>query len=377
MLIINAILHVGNGQVLESASVEIEGGKIVSVTAGSEFSHSGEDVFDVRGAHLFPGFVDAVNAYGVTGPGWRDDDASELSDPLHPELLISDSFDHEGLLFQRLYEYGTTCVGLAPGIKSILGGKASVYRTFGRHPLKMDILKDAYMMGSVTEEVRKHFGKKTRRPMTKMGIYALLADLNAKTDSYKKKEEKDFDMKLEAYSGVLDGSIRLIVNSNTKLDHERVKILFEGRDVDLVFSGSYDLIEGDDQPVFLGDRTMAMNPHAVSIDYKLVGRELERGRLVAISNSGDVLASGKESLLWNAGFAYHGGIPSEKVLEMITRIPAEIIGVSDFVGTIEVGKYADMSIWTENPIESFKAKPIKVFIQGEDVLGNEEALKCW
>ncbi len=377
MIIINSTAHIGNGKVLGSAYIKIKDGKIVSIGTGNPERNSEENIFDAQHKHVLPGFIDSVNAYGVTGPGWGDDDSSELSAPLHPELMISDSFDHEGLLFQRLYEYGTTCVGLAPGTKNILGGKASVYSTFGRHPLKMCLLKDSYMVASVTEEVRRHFGKNTKKPMTKMGIYAMLADLNAKTDSYCEKLEKELDMRLEANNDILNGKIRLIVNSNNMLDHERVKMLFEGRNINLAFCGSYEFIEGDNHPVLLGDRTMAINPKSVEIDYEMVERELNRGRLIGISNSGDVLASGKESLLWNGLFAYQGGISSERVIEMMTRIPAEIIGVSDKVGTLEVGKYADFSIWTENPIENFRARPVKVFVRGKNVLDNKEALKCW
>jgi imidazolonepropionase-like amidohydrolase len=82
-------------------------------------------------------------------------------------------------------------------------------------------------------------------------------------------------------------------------------------------------------------------------------------------------------LLWNAILAHKYGLDSEEVLKMITSIPAKILKVDDKIGTLEEGKEADLSIWTDNPIKRYDAKIEKVYLNGEDILKARRDKSCW
>lgn len=89
------------------------------------------------------------------------------------------------------------------------------------------------------------------------------------------------------------------------------------------------------------------------------------------------MSSGKESLLWNAILCHKNGIDSEQVLKMTTSIPAKILGIDDKVGSIEVGKDADIVIWSNNPIETYAAKVEATFINGKNILNARRVDSCW
>ena len=89
------------------------------------------------------------------------------------------------------------------------------------------------------------------------------------------------------------------------------------------------------------------------------------------------MSSGKETLLWNAIMFYKNGLASEKVLKMITYNPAKILGVDDKVGSIEVGKDADIVVWSNNPIETYNSRAEAVFINGENIIDVWRKGTCW
>lgn len=376
ILITGGIVHIGNGSILDHADILISDGKIIEV--GVDIcKDKATEVVDAKGMHILPGFIDPMNVWGVLGPSFTDKDSEEHSDPVVPHMDTYYAFDYEGLLFQKVYEYGVTTVGVIPSTKNVFGGSISVFKTYGDTPSSMLVKKKAAILSSVTKDVRQLFGRRNLLPMTKMGIFALIKKLIKDTESYMKKEDAPFDMKLSVFSEVLNGDLQLFVNCNTLLEQEQVKALFGPYPIKITFTGTYDLIEGSKEPVILGDKTMAMNPYSVTMDYDMVNRELALNRVIAVGNTGDVQASGKESLLWNGLLAYSNGISSENVIEMMTMNPAKILGIDAQLGSIEEGKDADIVLWTHHPIESFEARVEKVFINGENVLNMRRELQCW
>ena len=86
---------------------------------------------------------------------------------------------------------------------------------------------------------------------------------------------------------------------------------------------------------------------------------------------------GRETLMWEAGELGAYVEDSEKLIAMMTSVPARMMGIDDITGSIEAGKRADIAIWSDNPVESFRARVLRTMIVGETVYREGDAKKCY
>ncbi len=382
ILIKSGNVYDGNGNILENTDILIEGKYIKEI---GKSLNVGEDVkiYEAKNKIVFPGFIDSLNVWGAKGPGWGDDDLSEHSDPVTPDMNVVYSFDQDSMMFQRVFEYGVTSAGITPSTSNVLGGYAAVYKTYGKHPYEMLVKEKVGMVASITSKTKKVYGSKNKTPMTKMGAVALLREAIVKAIDYKNKEKKEFHSKSQAMQMVIDREVPIFINCNTKSEMEAIELALKDLPVDIVFTGAFGVNEktGDISnksfSIILGDLSQAMSISNADIDFNGIKKLIEKGVDIAISSSGDDIASGKESLLWNAILYYKYGLRDTEVLKMITSIPAKILGVADKIGSIEVGKEADIVIWTDNPIRTYRAKVEATFINGENILNSRRDNTCW
>lgn len=380
ILIKNGNVHDGRGG-LTVCDVLLDGGIIANVA--KDLIVPGTQVIDATGLEVFPGFVDALNVWGVLGPGWSGDDKSEESDPVTPEMNVVYAFDQDGMNFQRVYTYGVTCAGIAPAPHNVLSGQAGVFKTYGRSPCAMLVRERAAMIASVTRGVKKTYEKRFVAPMTRMGIFSLLIGQLEKAKRYD--PDKDgYDAKCEAMREVLCARQPLFVNCATSAEIDAVfAALAPYPDVRLVLTGAYGLDPAkwgcarDGVMAVMGDHTEAINPSTNLTQFEGIIPLMEAGAKIAIGCCGDGMTSGRESLLWNAILFHRRGLSAEKAIESITSVPAEILGVADRVGAIAPGMDADVTIWSAHPIETYRARILNAFISGEDVLKKEAYPSCW
>lgn len=375
------IINDGNGNIFKNKDILIENGIIKRIDENID-DIKAMDIIDCKDYHILPGFIDSLNIWGCEGPGWRDTDTSELSDPLTPELNIIYSFDPDNMHFQRVFEYGVTSVGLSPSTGNILGGQSSVVKTFGNHVYKMLVKEKINIIGSVSNKT-KEYGKRNIKPMTKMGSFSLLEENLYKTKDYSVNKE-NYNEKYESLLNIINGEKPLFLNCNTTGEMDSVeRLLNKFPDINLVFTGGYGInkntgsIFNRNWKLILGDLTNGMNPYNSELDFEAIEYHLNNGIDIAISSGGDYTASGKESLLWNGILYYKNGIDSNTVIKMLTSIPARILNVDNKIGSIEEGKDADIVIWTDNPIESFKSKIVSTIVNGEDILNVRRGNTCW
>lgn len=382
ILIKKGILHDGNGSVLDGVDILIENTRIKDIGYDLKASDLTE-VVDAKDKVILPGFIDSLNVWGCMGPGWSDNDLNEHSNPVTPAMDVVYSFDQDSMMFQRVFEYGVTSAGITPSTKNVIGGNAAVFKTYGDHPYKMLVKEKAAMISSITAETKKLYGLKNLTPMTKMGAFSLLTEALRKALEYKGKKEKDYNGDYEALLKVLDKEMPLFINCSTKADMDAIEMALKDFDIDVVFTGAFGIhkdvtkILGRRAGIVLGDLTCAMSYKNSMVDFSAIKKLLEEDMDIAISSCGDNAASGKESLLWNAILYYKNGLSSEDVLKMITSIPAKILGVDNRIGSVEIGKDADLSIWSANPIETYAARAEAVYINGENILNSRRVASCW
>lgn len=382
ILIKNGNVYDGKGNVFEDTDILIDGKIIKEIGKSIEVSE-GTSVYDAKDKIVFPGFIDSLNVWGAKGPGWGDDDLNEHSDPVTPDLDVVYSFDQDSMMFQRVFEYGVTSAGITPSTSNVIGGSAAVFKTFGKHPYEMLVKEKAGMVSSLTSKSKKVYGSKNKAPMTKMGAIALLKQAILKAIEYKERDKKEYNSKSQALQMLIDKDIPLFINCNTKAEMDAIEIALKDLPVDIVFTGAFGVNENTGDilqkkfSVILGDLTQAMSSANQNVDFDAIQKLMEKDIDVAISSSGDDTASGKESLLWNAILCHKYGLEDSEVLRMITSIPAKILGVEDKIGSIERGKEADITIWTNNPIRTYSAQIEATFINGENILHSRRDKTCW
>lgn len=198
-----------------------------------------------------------------------------------------------------------------------------------------------------------------------------------------KENPKEYDTKSDALQLVINKKVPLMVNCNTKSEMDAIELALKDLPVDIVFTGAFGIDENtgdilDDKfSAILGDLTGHMSYVNTQVNFEAIKKLMERGIDIAISSCGDNVASGKESLLWNAILCYKNGLDAEDVLRMITSIPAKILRIDNKVGSIGIGKDADIVIWSDNPIKTYAAKVEAVFINGENILHSRRYNTCW
>ena len=365
-------IHDGIGNILEDTDILIEGKTIKQIGNSIEVPE-GTEVYDAKGKVVLPGFVNSLNIWGCKGPGWEDDDLKEHSDPITPHMNVVYSFDQDSMMFQRVFEYGVTSAGITPSTSNVLGGYAAVFKTYGKHPYEMLVKEKVAMISSITAETKKIYGKRNTCPMTKMGAISLLKGEITKAIEYGKKNKKEYNSKSEALLKVINKEIPLFINCNTKSEMDAIELALKDLPVNVVLTGAFGVNERtgsilkDNISIILGDLSNAMSYVNKDVDFESINKLLENGVDIAISSGGDNMASGKESLLWNAILCHKYGLKDEDVLKMITSIPAKILGVHDRIGSIEVGKDADIVLFKGLPALDTHAEVQYTIIDGKTV----------
>lgn len=370
LLLKNGTIHDGKGRAFQG-DILIQDGKIADI--GQGLAAQGAEVFDACGKVVLPGFVESLNVWACVPK--VDQDLNEHSDPVTPHLDVVYSFDPEGMSSQRVFEYGITSAGVTPSTKNVVGGQAAVFKAYGIHVNNMLVREQVAMIASVSAAPKKLYGGRNQAPMTRMGAIALLKQALAQA-AKPQKEEADYDAKREALQKVLDRKMPLFVNCNTKAEMTSVELALKEYDLDIVFTGAFGVDEKNQRSIIVGDLTQAISGDNQEVDFAAMARLKEAGVEVAISGCGDVAASGKESLLWNAILWHKQGFDAAEVLKMITSVPARLLGVDDRIGSIETGKDADLVVWSANPIETYRAVVEAAFIDGVNVLKRGRDVAC-
>ncbi|WP_425803653.1 amidohydrolase [Desulfitobacterium sp. Sab5] len=382
------------------ASLLIENGRIKTM-AGQEFIGSiwiekgkikalGENLIvpaevqriEAKGKWVLPGFIDAHTHVGIGEEIYQTegDDLNEMTDPITPELRAIDGINPEDEGFKDARLGGVTTVFSTPGSGNVIGGTGVVLKTAGKIVDKMILRDPAGLKVAFGENPKGVYGEQKKMPMTRMATAGLLrqALVDAQTYLEKCKEgKKDSDKKPERDLGmenivrVLNREIPLRAHAHRADDIMTAIRIAREFNVDLVIEHcteghkiAEELAEYG-YPVNVGPSLV--NRAKVELKdktFKTPGILARAGVKVAIITDHSVTPI--ERLPLCAALAVKEGMDPEDALKAITINPAEILGVADRVGSLEVGKDADIVIWSDHPFV-MEAQPEVVLINGQIV----------
>jgi len=371
--------------VIDEGTILIEDGKIKSVGKSVKVP-KGAEVIDAKGKVVMPGLVEAHCHIGIWEEkiGWAGSDGNEATDPATPHMRALDGIkanaDEGGLL--AALETGVTTAQILPGSANVIGGTGVVIKTAPKVVTdEMVIRGPSGMKVAFGENPRRVYGVEQKKtPSTRMGVAGVLREWLQKAKSYMEKKElfkdepeklPEVDMRLEALELVLRREIPLRAHAHRADDVATAVRIAEEFGVEMSWEHA---TEGHRIAEWIAEKGVpAVWGPSLNARPKWEMRELSFDTPKALYEAGakfaiqtDAVGSSIAFLPLCAGMAVKHGLPYDEALKAITITPAEILGVDDWVGSIEKGKDADFRILDGDPLE-LRTKVEMVIIDGEIV----------
>jgi len=378
ILIKNAYIKPMVGEDIENGSILIDaGGKIAAVASGVE-APEGAKIIDAGGRLVTPGCVEAHCHIGLHNEavGWEGRDYNETADPITPQMRAIDSINPQDEAFGNAIRGGVTTACTGPGSANVVGGSFAVIKLVGNRIDNMIVKHPAAMKCAFGENPKRVYGQGGKKsPVTRMATAALLRELLFKSKRYLADKEagKDvFDMKLEAMIPVMKGEIPLKAHA-----HRADDILTSIR-IAKEFGVKLTLDHCTDGSVIADE--LAKEGYPAFVGPSLGGKSKVELINKAFSTPGDLARAGVDiSIITDApviplhhlpmcaGLAANAGLGYEEAWRAITINPARALDISDRVGSLEVGKDADIVIWSADPIKTVGAEALITIVDGNIV----------
>ncbi|MAJ38607.1 MAG: amidohydrolase [Pseudoalteromonadaceae bacterium] len=362
LAIINATLHTATEQgVLENASIVMDNGKITAINPQQV---QADKVIDANGQIVTPGFIASINQLGLVEvsavAGSRD--AGEEKAGI--DFDVSLAYNAHSSLIPYARKGGVTRDVITPhGGDSIFSGLASVVDLSG--DLQGDIQKQAALVVYLGER------SKGSRAFT---LQTLINKLEEHQTKAAKKPKKDDDStpstEDKVMVKVLSGDMPLVVGVSRAADIIELLKVKEQFGINLVLNGAQDAVVVKEQiakaqvPVIMS----AMDSLPSSFDSLHASLDnaaaLEKAGVKVILTVGGDASHNIYQLRFDAGNAVSYGMSQQGALNAVTSNVADVFGIN--AGSLEVGKAADVVMWSNDPFE-LSSHVSKMIINGEEV----------
>ena len=365
----------------EKKDILIEQGKIVKI--GVELKVPEEcEIVDAEGLQVYPGFIDAHSHLGTMGSsiGFEGDDVNEMTDILTPQLRGIDCIEPMDIVFEEAREGGVTTVCTGPGSANVVGGTFAAIKTVGKRVDDMVINDRVAMKCAFGENPKRCY--KDKNNFSRMSTAAKLREILFKTQEYDEKikaagddpgKRPAFDFKLESMLPVIRREIPLKAHAHRADDiftALRIAKEFDLRiTLEHVTEGSLIAEELAKENVMLAvgpSLTHRTKFELKNLSFRTPGDLANAGCHVSIITDAPVIP--QQYLRLCAGLAVKAGMKEFDALKAITIHPAEHIGVADRVGSLEVGKDADIVLMDGSLFES-QSNVLATYIDGKKVFG--------
>ena len=365
--------------------VLIEDGKIAKV--GKNIKSKNAEVIDATGKYVLPGFIDAHSHVALFEEGIGSaQDGNEVGDPITADVRAIDAFNPYDIAIKRALDGGFTTVMILPGSANVIGGQGAIVK-FKSNIVDYCIVKSPAGLKMATgENPKRVYGSMNKLPSTRLGIAAIMRSYFMKVQDYMEKKRRaiekdgaflDRDPKLEIGELVLNGEIPARIHAHRAQDIDTaIRVAKEFKFKLVIEHGTeaykvVDYLVENNVPVVVGPFGFRTKIELKDQTYDNIRILNEKGVLTAIMVDHPV--NPLEYANMQAAIAMKYGAKKEDLLKMLTINPAKILGIDNMVGSIEVGKDADIAIWDNDPFLP-QARVEKVFIEGNEVKwwgGNE------
>lgn len=376
--ITNAHIFTVSHGIISNGTLVVRDGKIIDIQPDGVVPKD-VPVMDVGGRVVLPGWITA-RAFPTSHLGdikWQVQNDEDTS-PIVPEMSARFGIDPWYPSFPVIRQIGITSQNITPGYLNLIGGSGVVIKTEGMDVDKMVRKDPSCLVFSLTQRTVRYWGKDSQIPIKLETAVEMIRDtVDAAKKYLEQRESEEYNQQYEALLPLLEGSIPVIIHANTVDEIQAAVKLAEDYKLRLIISGgveSYKLASDLAQAgigVILGDT--GVNPEAVRGGGRgysdeapaILSRAGVKVSFFGGSGSRRVMTIGRlggEPAL-NATWAFRNGASEEEAIKMVTLNAAEMFGMEDRIGSIDVGKNADFIIMEGHPFD-YRVLPQMVFIDG-------------
>ena len=373
--LINGRLYTIDNGIIEQGTILLDGEKIAAV--GTDVAIPADaQVIDVEGRIVTPGFIDAHTHIGIDEEIHQPigDDCNEMTEPNTAELRAMDAINYRDLSFQDAVKAGITTVMITPGSANVFGGLVAVMKTAGRTYKEMLLNGEAGLKMAFGENPKRVYGEKDKTPSTRMATMAIARQGFYEAKEYLKKSEEDreFSLQTEHIAKALDGGIPVRAHAHRADDIMTAIRLRDEFHLDLVVEHCtdghliVDELKEAGVPVAVGPSlSNRAKVEMENVTFRTPGVLASAGIDVAIIT--DAPCTPIQYLPICAGMAMREGMTEEDAFKALTIVPAKILKVDDRLGSLTVGKDADVVVWNNHPME-IMGRPEMVFVNGKQIV---------
>ena len=365
-------------------SIVIKDDKIVEVGSHVDLANFKDaEIIDAKGQIVTPGLVDPHCHIGIMEEGIRfeGNDTNEMSGPIYPELRGIDSVYVKDMAFEYTYKAGITTVNTDPGSANVIGGTFCAMKTYGETVDEMVIKEETCMKMALGENPKRVYGTGGKNPGTRMASAALMREWLFKAKEYHKKyhaylnkeedaKEPAFDMKLHSLMRVFDGMLVKIHAHRADDIMTAVRIAKEF-DLNMTIDHATEAYLIPKQMKEYDAKLIIGPTLGMASKYELINKSFASAKVLednhiefAIMTDHPVITL--DTTLVQAALFVKEGLSEKVALEALTLTAAKLNGIEDRVGSLEVGKDADIVIW-DGPLFDIMTNTSMVMINGQVV----------
>ena len=390
ILISNARIIDGTGTEIENGSILITDGKISAI--GTEVTGETSLTIDAGGKFVTPGIIDIHSHLGnyPTPSVAAHNDGNESTSPITSEVYAEHGVWPQDPGFDEALQGGVTTLHILPGSANLFGGRGVTLRNVPARTVQEMKFPDApYTLKMACGENPKRVYGSKGGPGSRMGNVAGYRANWIKAQDYKKKRDKGGDsfkrdLQLETLADVLDGKI--LVNMHCYRADEMVQILDLAKEFNYKVTTFHHAVESYKIADILEENDTCSAMWADWYGFKMESYDgiLENIPFVHAAGACAMIHSDDQNGIqrlnqevaktWAHGNRAGLDISKAEAWKWLSTNPAKALGILDEVGTLEVGKRADVVLWSEDPFTTY-ARPEKVFLDGAMLFDKESGLK--
>lgn len=330
----------------------------------------------VEATVVTPGLIDARSTVGLSGIYNVESDQMQLetSSPMQPELRAIDAYNAREELVSWVRSLGVTTVHTGHGPGAVISGQTMIVKTNGRTIDEAVVDSTAMLAMTIGPSVSQNF----ESPGTRAKAVAMLRQKLIEAQQYRDGQSGDNppsrDLGMEVLVDVLEGDVPALITAHRARDIMTALRLQEEFGFELVLDGAAEAYLVTEQvsaagvPVIVHPPMIRTYGAAENAAFTTPGVLHAAGIPIAFQSGYEAYVPKTRVALFEAAVAVGNGLPRDVALRALTIDAAQLLGLSDQIGSIEKGKHADLVLYSGDPFE-YTTQVCTVIIDGRIASG--------